>query len=113
MTQNRRIVLNIVATYGRSLYALVLGLFTARWVLMSLGQVDYGLFGVVGEMVGRWLGRGENGKIYGNVMNVARQISRRFDRSTGARTRSAADYFTAVTLSVVYDPLKAHWDSEK
>ena len=27
MTQNRRIVLNIVATYGRSLYALVIGLF--------------------------------------------------------------------------------------
>lgn len=26
------------------------GLFTARWVLMSLGQVDYGLFGVVGGM---------------------------------------------------------------
>ena len=43
MTQNRRIVLNIVATYGRSLYALVLGLFTARWVLEALGQVDYGL----------------------------------------------------------------------
>ena len=27
MTQNRRIVLKIVATYGRSLYALVIGLF--------------------------------------------------------------------------------------
>ena len=50
MTQNRRIVLNIVATYGRSAYGAVLGLFTARWVLMSLGQVDYGLFGVVGGL---------------------------------------------------------------
>lgn len=45
MTQNRRIVLNIVATYGRSLYALVLGLFCGRWTLMALGQVDYGLMG--------------------------------------------------------------------
>lgn len=52
MTQNRRIVLNIVATYGRSLYALVCGLFTARWVLMTLGEVDYGLIGVVGGLVG-------------------------------------------------------------
>ena len=33
MSPNRRIFLNIIATYGRSLYALVLGLFTGRWVL--------------------------------------------------------------------------------
>lgn len=31
MTQNRRIMLNIVATYGRSLYALVIGLFCGWW----------------------------------------------------------------------------------
>ena len=48
MTQNRRIVLNILATYGRSLLALAFGLFSSRWVLMSLGQSDYGLYGVVG-----------------------------------------------------------------
>lgn len=47
MTQNRRIVLNVVATYGRSVYALALGLFTARWALLSLGEVAYGLIGVI------------------------------------------------------------------
>lgn len=52
MTPNKRIFLNIVATYGRSLYALVIGLFTARWVLQALGQVDYGLLGLVGGLVG-------------------------------------------------------------
>ena len=52
MTQNRRIVLNIVATYGRSLYALVIGLFCGRWVYLSLGKIDYGLVGVVGGLVG-------------------------------------------------------------
>lgn len=51
MTQNRRIVLNIVATYGRSLYALVIGLFCGRWALLALGEVDYGLMGVVGGLV--------------------------------------------------------------
>lgn len=51
MTENRRIVLNIVATYGRSLFCLVCGLFTGRWVLMSLGEVDYGLYGVVGDVL--------------------------------------------------------------
>ena len=50
MTQNKRIALNIVATYGRSLYALVIGLFCGRWALMALGEVDYGLMGVVGGL---------------------------------------------------------------
>ena len=31
--------LNIVATYERSLYALVIGLFCGRWTLMALGEV--------------------------------------------------------------------------
>ena len=52
MTQNRRIALNIVATYGRSLYALVIGLFCGRWAYLSLGKIDYGLFGVVGGLIG-------------------------------------------------------------
>ena len=52
MTKNRRIFLNIVATYGRSLYALAIGLFTARWALMALGETDYGLYGVIGGLVG-------------------------------------------------------------
>ena len=51
MTQNRRIVLNIVATYGRSLYALVCGLFISRWVLAALGKTDFGLCGVVSGMM--------------------------------------------------------------
>ncbi len=39
MSPSRRIFLNIVATYGRSLYALVCGLFIGRWVLVALGDV--------------------------------------------------------------------------
>ena len=50
MTANRRILVNVVATYGRSLYALLLGLFVGRWALMALGKVDYGLIGVVGGL---------------------------------------------------------------
>lgn len=51
MSPNKRIFLNIVATYGRSLYALVCGLFSTRWVLLALGQEDFGLYGVVGGLV--------------------------------------------------------------
>lgn len=50
MTANRRIFLNIVATYGRSLFSLASGLFISRWVLAALGKVDFGLYGVVGGL---------------------------------------------------------------
>ena len=50
MSPNRRIFLNIVATYGRSLYSLAVGLLTARWALNALGVVDYGLMGLVGGL---------------------------------------------------------------
>ena len=52
MSPNRRIFLNIVATYGRSLYAIVIGLFCGRWALMALGQTDYGLMGLIGGLTG-------------------------------------------------------------
>ena len=38
MSPNRRIFLNIISTHGRSLYALVCGLFCGRWTLMALGE---------------------------------------------------------------------------
>ena len=50
MSPNKRIFINIIATYGRSLYVLVIGLFCGRWALMALGEVDYGLYGLVGGM---------------------------------------------------------------
>ena len=52
MTEKKRIALNMFATYGRSLYAMALGLFSARWALMALGQTDYGLIGLIGGMTG-------------------------------------------------------------
>lgn len=51
MTENKRIILNALATYGRSLFALALGLFSARWVLAALGKEDLGLYGVVGSII--------------------------------------------------------------
>lgn len=51
MTKNQRIILNIIATYARSLYALAIGIFSGRWTLMALGQTDYGLMGVVGGLM--------------------------------------------------------------
>ena len=67
MSPNRRILLNTVATYGRSLYALVCGLLIGRWVLAMLEKSEFGVCGVVGGMMviellagtmrrGRWVG---------------------------------------------------------
>ena len=51
MSPNRRIFLNIIATYGRSLYALVCGVFVGRWVLVAVGKSEGGFDGVVGGMM--------------------------------------------------------------
>lgn len=51
MTASQRIVFNTLATYGRSLLALALGLFSTRWVLNALGATDFGLYSVVGAIV--------------------------------------------------------------
>ena len=51
MTEANRITLNTLASYGRSLLGLCLGLFSTRWVLAALGKDDLGLFGLVGSCV--------------------------------------------------------------
>ena len=51
MRQSTRIIANTLASYLNSLLALVAVLFSARWVLQALGEVDFGLYGVVGSLV--------------------------------------------------------------
>lgn len=51
MNANKRIAFNAMATYGRTILRMGLGLFSSRWVLQSLGEVDYGLMGVVGSLI--------------------------------------------------------------
>lgn len=51
MSERKRIILNTMATYGRSLVAIALGLISVRWVLKGLGQTDFGLYGVVGSII--------------------------------------------------------------
>ncbi len=44
-------IVNILATYARSLLTMGLTLFSSRWVLLALGQSDFGLFSVVGSII--------------------------------------------------------------
>lgn len=51
MNSSQRLVLNTAATYTRSVFAIGLALFSVRWVLNALGQIDFGLFSVVGSLI--------------------------------------------------------------
>jgi O-antigen/teichoic acid export membrane protein len=51
MDTTQRIVFNTAATYTRTVLATGLALFSNRWVLNALGEVDYGLFSVVGSLI--------------------------------------------------------------
>lgn len=51
MSPSTRILMNTLATYGRSVVALALGLMSTRWVLQALGSDDFGLYGVVGSII--------------------------------------------------------------
>ena len=82
MSPNRRIIYNTAATYGRSLLALVLGLFSSRWILQALGKSDFGLYGVVGGMI----------SIVSFLDTVLRaSVSRFYAYSIGARTQFSSD----------------------
>ena len=50
MRRQHRVLLNVAATYGRTVFSFFCGLFTARWALHALGEVDFGLYGVVGGL---------------------------------------------------------------
>ena len=52
LSPNQRILLNFLASYGRTLYGVLCGLISGRWALMALGEVDYGLLGLIGGLVG-------------------------------------------------------------
>lgn len=51
MTEAKRITLNTLASYMKSIVTLPLNLLSARWVLAALGTDDFGLYGLVGGVV--------------------------------------------------------------
>lgn len=51
MSPSKRMAVNALATYGRSLLSMALALFSSRWVLQSLGVSDFGLYSVVGSLI--------------------------------------------------------------
>lgn len=48
---NKRIAKNTAMLYGRMLFTMVIGIYTSRVILDALGEVDYGIYNVVGAFV--------------------------------------------------------------
>ena len=53
--KNKRIAKNTLFLYGRMLFSLVVSLYTSRVVLEVLGVSNYGVYNVVGGVVGMFL----------------------------------------------------------
>ncbi|MEI7946292.1 MAG: MATE family efflux transporter [bacterium] len=51
MTRNNLVVVNMFATYARMILVVGLTLFSSRWILASLGPIDYGLSIAVGGVL--------------------------------------------------------------
>jgi O-antigen/teichoic acid export membrane protein len=51
MQSSKRIILNTAASYGNSVVAIIFALFSTRWILLALGQADFGIYGVVGSII--------------------------------------------------------------
>lgn len=50
--QNKRLAKNTLLLYIRQLFSIVITLYTSRVVLQTLGVSDYGIYNVVGGVVG-------------------------------------------------------------
>ena len=48
---NKRIAKNTLLLYVRMLFMMVIGLYTSRVILDKLGEVDFGIYNVVGGFV--------------------------------------------------------------
>lgn len=51
-TDKKRIMKNTIMLYVRMIVNMLIGLYTARVVLQTLGVVDYGIYGVIGGVLG-------------------------------------------------------------
>lgn len=50
-SNNKRIAMNTLMLYARMLFMMAIGLYTSRVILDKLGEVDYGIYNVVGGFV--------------------------------------------------------------
>lgn len=90
---SRRIARNTILLYFRMLLLMVIGLFTSRVVLQSLGVDDYGIYGAVGGVV----------MLFTVVTNsVSQSISRYITWHLGTGTSLHRVFSTAVLMQLIF-----------
>lgn len=99
-----QILANTIVTYLRSLLALGLGLFSARWVLAALGSSDFGLYAVVGSLMAFAGFLGDLLRVSVS-RNFAYAIGRGEDMRTWFGTVLVLHLFLAVVLASVFCPI--------
>jgi O-antigen/teichoic acid export membrane protein len=87
----RRIVINTAASYSRSILSAALALLGTRWVLLALGQTDFGLYSVIGSVI-----------IFITFLNnvMAGSVSRFFAFSIGRGVSSEVKVWFNVALRI-------------
>ncbi len=50
LSPNKRITLNVIVSWNRTLLGVLVGIFTGRWTLEILGIDDFGLYGLIGGL---------------------------------------------------------------
>ena len=97
-SDNKRVAVNTIFLYIRLLLTVAIGLFTSRIVLNTLGQSDFGIFGVVGGIV----------LMLGFLNNAMLQVSQRFiSYAIGDKEHSnidkvfATSYLTHLSIAAI------------
>lgn len=101
MKTSSRIIINTLATFGRSIFGMALSLFSARWILQGLGQADFGLYGVVGSII-LLITFLNGGMLVGVARFYAYSIGRGQNLSSAESTEDLKRWFnTALSIHVI------------
>ena len=92
--RGQRIAKNTLMLYVRMLALLLVGLYTSRVVLASLGETDFGIYNVVGGVVAMFT-------IISGSLNSAISRFITFEMGKGANAELNKVYSTAVTIQLV------------
>lgn len=91
MSSNKRIVKNSVMLYIRMIVNMIISLYTARVVLQTLGVVDYGIYGVIGGVLGMF-------SFFNSSMSGATSRFLTFELGKGDKTKLKCTFNTALII---------------
>jgi len=92
---NKRIAKNTMALYFRMLFMMLIGLYTSRVILDKLGEVDYGIYNVVGGFVSMFT-------VVSGTMTTATQRFLSFEIGKGKDGDVRSIFSTMVSIHIIF-----------